>query len=117
KHNGDAVTSPESPIKDSPIKESSTQENSSSRSIKRKSRPRTAVDARSRAQQLAFAPIIFYATVVMRDSGLLAQLARSQNGLSLAELGAQSGLSDYAVSVLVDLARDADIVKDRGGRF
>src|SRR5690625_5690448 len=53
-----------------------------------------AVEARSKAQHIAFAPVIFYATVVLRDTGLLALLARaSQKGLTPDELSQASELS------------------------
>ncbi|MDQ2076428.1 methyltransferase [Marinimicrobium sp. ABcell2] len=81
---------------------------------RRKAGPGAAVEARSKAQKIAFGPVIFYAAVVMRDTGLLALLARSfPAGLTVEELCRQSGLSHYAVSVLTDLAVDADIVRYR----
>src|SRR5690625_1870902 len=71
-----------------------------------------AVEARSKAQHIAFAPVIFYATVVLRDTGLLALLARaSQKGLTPDELSQASELSSYAVSVLTELAVDAGIMR------
>lgn len=97
---GDTVTSYESPQK-----------------AKRKSKRRSAVDARSRAQQIAFGPIIFYATVVMRNTGLLTALSTSDQGLDKAELSSKSGLTEYAVSVLMDLAADAEIVLRDGERW
>lgn len=92
----------------------SSYENPETSKPRQKPKRRSAVTARSRAQQLAFAPIIFYAAVVMRNTGLLARLSEADEGLSMAELSQQSGLSDYAVSVLMDLAVDADIVKRQG---
>src|SRR5690625_6709623 len=77
-----------------------------------------AVEARSKAQHIAFAPVIFYATVVLRDTGLLALLARaSQKGLTPDELSQASELSSYAVSVLTELAVDAGIMRRDGSRL
>ena len=77
-----------------------------------------AVEARSKAQHIAFAPVIFYATVVLRDTGLLALLARaSQKGLTPDELSQASELSSYAVSVLTELAVDAEIMRYEGERL
>ncbi|MEX1033193.1 MAG: class I SAM-dependent methyltransferase [Cellvibrionaceae bacterium] len=80
-----------------------------------KNRQTPAVKARSRAQQIAFAPIIFYAADVMRKTGLLACLNEANStGLTSTELSQRVGLSDYAVSVLMDLAVDVEIVKRQG---
>ncbi|MCW8194111.1 methyltransferase domain-containing protein [Proteobacteria bacterium 005FR1] len=84
---------------------------------KRKSKRSSAVQARSRAQQIAFGPIIFYAAVVMRNTGLLTALSKTEQGLGMDELCRRSGLSEYAVSVLMDLAVDADIVHREGDRW
>lgn len=84
----------------------------------KKKKPMAAVKARSQAQQLAFAPIIFYAAVVMRNTGLLARLSEAgSTGLTTAELSERSGLSEYGVSVLLELAADADIATRSGERF
>lgn len=86
--------------------------------VKQKNKPMAAVKARSAAQQLAFAPIIFYAAVVMRNTGLLALLSEAGSaGLTVAELSERSGLSDYAVSVLLELAADADITTREDDKF
>jgi len=77
-----------------------------------------AVKAREKAQWLAFSPVIFYASVVMRDAGLLAHLSKATTrGLTLTELCNESGWSEYAVSVLMDLAADAEIVTRCDDRF
>lgn len=88
------------------------------RIIKKKNKPMAAVKARSQAQQLAFAPIIFYAAVVMRNTGLLTRLSEAgPAGLTIAELSERSSLSEYAVSVLLELAADADIAARDDERF
>ena len=77
-----------------------------------------AVEARSKAQHIAFAPVIFYATVVLRDTGLLALLGQaSKSGLTPDELSDASGLTGYAVSVLTELAVDAGIMRRDGTRL
>lgn len=90
----------------------------SSPAVKQKNKPMAAVKARSQAQQLAFAPIIFYATIVMRNTGLLTRLSEAgAAGLTVAELSERSNLSEYAVSVLLELAADADIAARDGDKF
>lgn len=59
--------------------------------------------ARFEAQRLAFAPLIFQACRVLRDTGLLEQLAQARaKGVNCAEGVAATGLSNYAVSLLLE---------------
>ncbi|MCP1727742.1 hypothetical protein J2T60_001742 [Natronospira proteinivora] len=77
-----------------------------------------AVEAKSYAQFLAFGPFAFQATVVMRDCGLLAALDQGEGGHSLASLVDDTGLSEYAVSVLLDVGRNIGLVeRDDEGCF
>jgi hypothetical protein len=96
----------------------SLERGASERKRKRRNGPTAAVLARSKAQQIAFGPVIFYAAVVMRDTGMLSHLAESSKaGLTQEELASASGLSRYAVSVLTDLAVDAGIVRYQEDRL
>ena len=80
--------------------------------------PLTALEAVSEAQRLAFAPLAFQATSVMRDRGVLAALADAvPDGLPAAEVVARTGLSDYAVRVLLEAGLGLRIVWRRGGRY
>jgi SAM-dependent methyltransferase len=80
--------------------------------------PLTALQAVSAAQQLAFAPLAFQATSVMRDRGVLAALADAvPEGLTLDEVAARTELSVYAVRVLLEAGLGLHIVWRRDGRF
>ena len=82
--------------------------------------PLTALEAVSRAQWLAFAPLAFQATAVMRDRGVLKALAAAASaaaGQSIAEVAATTGLSVYASRVLLEAGLGLQIVWRRDGRY
>lgn len=73
--------------------------------------PLTMLQAASAAQQLAFAPLAFQAASVLRDRGVLAALAGAgPEGLSLASVAEQTGLSTYAARVLLEAGLGLHIV-------
>jgi hypothetical protein len=73
--------------------------------------PLTALQAITAAQQLAFAPLAFQATSVMRDRGVLAALAEAvPDGLRVDEVAAATGLSVYAARVLLEAGLGLHIV-------
>ncbi len=85
---------------------------------RRKKRPLPTGQARAAAQGLAFAPFAFWTAIAMRDQGVLDALERAgANGLSEAELAAETGLSPYAVSVLTDFALDLGMVQRSAERL
>lgn len=81
--------------------------------------PLTALQAVSAAQWLAFAPLAFQATAVMRDRGVLAALAEAPagEGCSLDEVAQATGLSAYATRVLLEAGLGLHIVWRREGRY
>jgi len=80
--------------------------------------PLTALQAVTAAQQLAFAPLAFQATSVMRDRGVLAALADAvPTGLTIADVVEKTGLSTYAVRVLLEAGLGLHIVWRRDERF
>ena len=80
--------------------------------------PLSAIDAVAAAQQLAFAPLAFHAASVMRDRGVLAALAdAAPAGLDLDGVAAATGLSAYAVRVLLEAGLGMRVVWRRDDRF
>ena len=80
--------------------------------------PLTAMQAISAAQQLAFAPLAFQATSVMRDRGVLGALAGAvPDGLDIESVVEKTGLSTYAVRVLLEAGLGLHIVWRRDDRF
>lgn len=78
----------------------------------------SAIEAKSRAQDIAFAPVAFFASVVMRDTGLLAVLAEAGTaGLDVADLVERSGIAEYGVLVLLDYGTDLGLVTKSGETF
>ncbi len=73
--------------------------------------PFNALEAKTKAQELSFAPIVFHTARTLRDLGILAVLDDAQDkGLSASEIAEKSGVSEYGVKVLLDMALSAHIV-------
>ena len=63
----------------------------------------TAFEAKSEAQRIAFAPVVFQACRVLRDSGILRLLQQSGDaGMTLQEVTAQNSLPRYGIKVLLE---------------
>ncbi|WP_227002114.1 hypothetical protein [Aeromonas schubertii] len=69
-----------------------------------------ALDAISQAQRIAFSPMLFQAAWSLRETGILAAMASSSEGATVAMLATETGLSEYAVSVLLDMGLGAESV-------
>ncbi len=62
-----------------------------------------ALEAIDLAQWIAFAPIVFQASLALRDLGILEQVSKSKmEGLSLEEIEAKTNLPHYGTRVLVE---------------
>lgn len=70
-----------------------------------------ATEARFEAQRIAFAPVIFQVVQVMRQSGLLRSLVSGRRWMAQDELERATGLSNYAVTVLLETAMSAGVVE------
>lgn len=71
----------------------------------------TALEAITEAQKIAFAPMIFQATVILRDSGILALLDKAgKAGCQIDELIGQVELNPYAIQLLLDVGLSAKVV-------
>ncbi len=72
---------------------------------------RNALEAKEYAQQIAFAPFMFQASVVMRDSGLLQSVSEhGEDGADVATLARDTHLSPYMVEVLLDFGLNLGLV-------
>ena len=73
--------------------------------------PFNALEAKTEAQKLAFAPVTFHTARTLRDLGILAVLDTAPHtGLNAQQISEQSGISEYGVKVLLDMALSAHIV-------
>ncbi|MEF1289584.1 class I SAM-dependent methyltransferase [Vibrio sp. M260118] len=73
--------------------------------------PFNALEAKTQAQMLSFAPIVFHTARTLRDLGILAALDKAgEKGLNAVEIAQQTEVSEYGVKVLLDMAISANIV-------
>lgn len=73
--------------------------------------PYNALQAKSVAQKLAFAPIVFQTARSLRDLGILSVLEKSgKKGLCAEQIAQQTEVSEYGVKVLLDMAVSANMV-------
>ncbi len=76
------------------------------------------LDARFEAQRIAFGPVVFQCVRIAWKSGLLAQLEEAgEKGATVAELATAGRLSEYAISVVLETALSAGVVKRRNGCY
>ncbi len=71
----------------------------------------TALEAISNAQKLAFAPMVFMATVCLRDFNILSSLDDNyKDGLSFEKLKDKIELSEYALQLLLDCGLSFNLI-------
>ncbi|WP_423840279.1 methyltransferase [Vibrio mytili] len=73
--------------------------------------PFNALEAKTEAQKLSFAPIVFHTARTLRDLGILTALDEAgAEGMSAVNIAEKTGVSEYGVKVLLDMAVSAHIV-------
>ncbi len=78
----------------------------------------TALEAKSKAQWIAFAPFVFQATRALRNTGILQKLEDHQEtGVSIDELEKLTGLSHYGVRVLIEAGLGMGLVLEKDEKF
>ena len=71
-----------------------------------------AVDAKFEAQKIAFAPLAFQAVRAMLELGIMKTLEDAgDKGISRKELAEKTGISEYGVGVLCEMALGMDVIK------
>jgi ubiquinone/menaquinone biosynthesis C-methylase UbiE len=78
---------------------------------------RTALKAMEEAQWIAFGPIVFQATRVLRDSGILNAVEQSKKGLTLEEIVAKVSLPVYGVRVLLEAGLGIGLIIHRDNKY
>ena len=64
---------------------------------------KTAYEAKAEAQRIAFAPIVFQACRVLRDTGILELVQKSgATGITMVEVGSKIELPHYGIKVLME---------------
>lgn len=78
----------------------------------------SALQAKFEAQKIAFAPVVFQATLAMRDLGLLSEVRRHKDkGIGLEDLAESLKLSSYGVSVLLEVGMSSGIFRCVDGSY
>src|SRR6266576_2907768 len=76
----------------------------------------SAFDAKAEAQRIAFAPVMFQACRILRDSGILELVQKSgATGITLAEVVAKINLPRYGIKVLMESGLGIGLFCLRGG--
>lgn len=79
---------------------------------------KSALDAISQAQFIAFAPYIFNASVLLRDKGILHAVEASRSaGISLEEIVAKVDMSHYGVRILLEAALGIGLVLRKEDKY
>ncbi len=78
---------------------------------------RTALEAQRAAQEIAFAPVVFQVSRLMKKYGILQMLCSSRQGLTQDEIVQRTGLSRYAVQVLLEASLSIGTVKVEGDNY
>lgn len=69
------------------------------------------------AQKIAFAPVVFQATIALKNLGILDLIFKHRKGISLIDISEQTGVSEYGVDVLLEMAESAGIVHLIDGKY
>lgn len=79
---------------------------------------KSALDAISQAQFIAFAPYIFQASVILRDSGILNKVQDSRsNGITLDEIASSVDMSRYGIRILLEAGLGIGLVLRKDDKF
>lgn len=78
---------------------------------------RTALEAIEEAQRIVFAPVMFQATRILRDSGILKEISQNRGGLTLSELTEKVDVPPYGVRVLAEAALGIGLLTEREGKY
>lgn len=76
-----------------------------------------ALEAISMAQFIAFAPYVFQASVILRDSKILSLVEQNREGSTTEELAKQVNMSVYATRVLLEAGLGIGLVYRKGDKF
>ena len=77
----------------------------------------SALQAKEEAQWITFAPFVFQATRVLRDSGILSLVESNRNGMTLEEVTAAIKLPPYGIRVLIEAALGIGLLILKDGKY
>lgn len=71
-----------------------------------------AIDAKVNAQKIAFSPLTFQAIRALLELGLLRRIENAgENGITIKQLSADSGISEYGIGVLCEMALSMEVLR------
>jgi ubiquinone/menaquinone biosynthesis C-methylase UbiE len=76
----------------------------------------TALQAKEKAQWIAFAPVVFQATRVLRDAGILMDVEKNP-GATLEEIVGRVKLPSYGVRVLLEAGLGIGLLTNKDGKY
>lgn len=77
-----------------------------------------AVEAKFEAQKLSFAPVAFQCARVLRECGILESVGSAgADGIGVSDISEETGISEYGVRVLLDMAASLYLVDYVGDKF
>ncbi len=73
--------------------------------------PKSALEAKSDAQKIAFAPVVFQVAKTLRDLGILERIHQTQDrGIAAEKIAADLDLKGYGVKVLLEFGESIELV-------
>ncbi|NQT77303.1 MAG: methyltransferase domain-containing protein [Bacteroidetes bacterium] len=78
---------------------------------------KSALQAKSDAQKIAFAPIMFQAAKALRDFRILSYLRRNKEGGTLEEIARHAGISEYGTLVLLEAGLSMEMVMVKEDKY
>ena len=70
-----------------------------------------AINALHDAQRISFSPFVFQTAFTLLELGVLEVMINADQGLSINNISSETGVSNYGVSVLIEMAEVAGIVE------
>jgi len=81
------------------------------------SKSKSALQAKYDAQKIAFAPIMFQASLALRNLGILKLLNDKADGLTVSEISKKLNLSVYGTKVLLEAGLSLELVSAQNDKF
>jgi ubiquinone/menaquinone biosynthesis C-methylase UbiE len=77
----------------------------------------SALEAKEKAQWIAFAPVVFQSARVLRNTGILHAIEKNADGLTLAQIVEEVKLPEYGVRVLAEAALGIGLLTEKDGIY
>ena len=76
-----------------------------------------AIEALYNAQKISFAPFVFQTAYCLLEFDILDEITKVFGGLSIRKISEKTGVSEYGVKVLVEMAEASDILSEDQGKY